>query len=72
MSNKMQTIKANNYPIYFNEKGYEALNYHLKETKYSNIFIIVNPDKIQILNQNCRIYKRKMIRVYLKIFLIHD
>lgn len=38
----MQTIQANNYPIYFNEKGYEALNLHLKENKYSNIFIIVD------------------------------
>ncbi|MBP2282098.1 3-dehydroquinate synthase [Flavobacterium sp. CG_23.5] len=38
----MQTIQANNYPIYFNEKGYEALNLYLKENKYSNIFIIVD------------------------------
>ena len=38
----MQTIQANNYPIYFNEKGYEALNLHLKKNKYSNIFIIVD------------------------------
>src|SRR3970040_2750549 len=38
----MQTIKANNYPIYFNEKGYEALNLYLKENKYSNLFIIVD------------------------------
>jgi 3-dehydroquinate synthase len=38
----MQTIQANNYPIYFNEKGYEALNLHLKETKYSSLFIIVD------------------------------
>jgi 3-dehydroquinate synthase len=38
----MQTIQANSYPIYFNEKGYEALNLHLKENKYSNLFIIVD------------------------------
>jgi 3-dehydroquinate synthase len=38
----MQTIQANNYPIYFNEKGYEGLNLHLKENKYSNLFIIVD------------------------------
>ncbi len=38
----MQTIQANNYPIYFNEKGYEALNLHLKENKYSSLFIIVD------------------------------
>jgi 3-dehydroquinate synthase len=38
----MQTIQANNYPIYFNEKGYEALNLYLKENKYSNLYIIVD------------------------------
>jgi 3-dehydroquinate synthase len=38
----MQTIQASNYPIYFNEKGYEALNLHVKENKYSNLFIIVD------------------------------
>ncbi|TRW99911.1 3-dehydroquinate synthase [Flavobacterium gawalongense] len=38
----MQSIQANNYPIHFNEKGYEALNLHLKENKYSNLFIIVD------------------------------
>ena len=38
----MQTIQANNYPVHFNEKGYEALNSHLKVTKYSNLFIITD------------------------------
>jgi 3-dehydroquinate synthase len=38
----MQSIQANNYPIYFNEKGYVALNLYLKESKYSNLFIIVD------------------------------
>jgi len=38
----MQSIQANNYPIHFNEKGYEALNLHLTENKYSNLFIIVD------------------------------
>lgn len=38
----MQSIQANSYPIHFNEKGYEALNFHLKENKYSNLFIIVD------------------------------
>ncbi len=42
MSNKLASIKANNYQIHFNESGIEALNNHLKETKYSNIFIIVD------------------------------
>jgi 3-dehydroquinate synthase len=40
----MQTIQANNYPIHFNEQAYEALNLHLKENKYSNLFIIVDSD----------------------------
>lgn len=38
----MQPIQANNYPIYFNEKGYEALNKFLKESSYSKLFIIVD------------------------------
>ena len=38
----MQSIQANNYPVYFNQKGYEALNLFLKENKYSNLFIIVD------------------------------
>jgi 3-dehydroquinate synthase len=38
----MQTILANNYPIHFNENGYEALNSFLSESKYSKIFIIVD------------------------------
>jgi 3-dehydroquinate synthase len=38
----MQSIQANSYPIHFNEKGYEALNLHVKENKYSNLFIIVD------------------------------
>ncbi|HEY6142997.1 MAG TPA: 3-dehydroquinate synthase [Flavobacterium sp.] len=38
----MQSIQANNYPIYFNENGYEALNSFLKESKYSTLFIIVD------------------------------
>ena len=38
----MQSIQANSYPIHFNEKGNQALNFHLKENKYSNLFIIVD------------------------------
>jgi 3-dehydroquinate synthase len=38
----MQSIQANNYPIHFNEKAYEALNLYLKENKYSSLFIIVD------------------------------
>ena len=38
----MQSILSTSYPIHFNEKGYEALNQHLKENKYSNLFVIVD------------------------------
>lgn len=38
----MQSIQANNYFVHFNQNAYEALNKHLKENKYSNIFIIVD------------------------------
>ncbi len=42
MSLQSNTIQAVDHPIHFNEKGYEALNIHLKENKYSNLFIIVD------------------------------
>ncbi|AWG22564.1 3-dehydroquinate synthase [Flavobacterium faecale] len=42
MSLQSHTIQAVDHPIHFNEKGYEALNAHLKATKYSNLFIIVD------------------------------
>lgn len=45
----MQSIKANNYPIHFNEIGYQKLNQDLKENKYSNIFIIVDSNT----NEHC-------------------
>jgi 3-dehydroquinate synthase len=38
----MQSIQANNYPVHFNENGYEKLNQHINENKYSNLFIIVD------------------------------
>ncbi len=38
----MQSIQANNYPVHFNETGYERLNEHLKENRYSSIFIIAD------------------------------
>lgn len=40
--NMMQSIQANGYPIHFNENGYEALNKHLAENKYSKLFVIVD------------------------------
>jgi 3-dehydroquinate synthase len=33
---------SQNYPIYFNEQGYEALNLHINSNKYSTVFIIVD------------------------------
>jgi len=38
----MQSIEANGYSIYFNEKGYEAINQILIKNKYSTIFILVD------------------------------
>ncbi|VXA99986.1 3-dehydroquinate synthase [Flavobacterium sp. 9AF] len=38
----MQTIQANNYQVFFNEKGYEYLNNILLPQTYSKIFIIVD------------------------------
>lgn len=42
MTDQLTSIKANDYLIHFNENGIEALNSHLKENKYSNLFIIVD------------------------------
>ncbi|MEZ7514523.1 3-dehydroquinate synthase [Flavobacterium frigidarium] len=49
MSEQLTTIQASNHPIYFNEKGYEALNEHLRNNKYSNLFIIVDSNT----NESC-------------------
>lgn len=38
----MQSIQANNYLVHFNQNAYEALNNHIKENKYSTLFIIVD------------------------------
>ena len=38
----MQSISANGYPIYFSEKGYDALNETLSTQQYSSIFILVD------------------------------
>lgn len=48
----MQTIQANNYPIYFNENAYEAINSYLKENKYSNLFIIVDSNTNELCLPN--------------------
>ena len=38
----MQSIEANGYSIYFNEKGYETIQHLLIENKYSSLFILVD------------------------------
>lgn len=38
----MAFIQANGYPIYFNKNGYEALNAHIADSKYSSVFVIVD------------------------------
>jgi 3-dehydroquinate synthase len=38
----MQPILANNYYIFFNKNGYEALNELINSNKYSSVFIIVD------------------------------
>lgn len=38
----MQSIPANGYPIHFGENGYEFLNNHLSEHKYSSVFIVAD------------------------------
>ena len=45
----MQTIQANNYPIYFNVNAYPALNEYIAKNKFSNIFIIVDSNT----NEHC-------------------
>ncbi len=62
----MQTIIANNYPIHFNKKGYEALNLHLKENKYSKLFIIVD----QNTNEYCALQFLPFLETDLAIEII--
>ena len=38
----MQSIEANGYSIYFNEKGYEAINQIIIQNNYSSLFILVD------------------------------
>jgi 3-dehydroquinate synthase len=42
-------INANNYFIAFKDKGYEALNLNIKESRYSKIFVIVDENT----NEHC-------------------
>lgn len=44
----MQTILANGYSVIFNEEGYKALNNHIFENNYSNIFIIVDSNSNEV------------------------
>lgn len=49
MSKNLNSILANGYPIHFNENAYTALNKHLLENKYSNIFILADSET----NEHC-------------------
>jgi len=42
----MQSIKAIDYQIYFNKNAYTELNYHIKKSNYSNIFILGDANTI--------------------------
>lgn len=44
----MKSITANNAIIHFNENCYTALNQHLKEENFSNIFILVDENTHQL------------------------
>ncbi len=43
----MKTIQTNNYPIYFNEEAYIALNEHLIEKKPSKIIVLTDSNTFQ-------------------------
>jgi 3-dehydroquinate synthase len=45
----MQSIEANGYFIYFNEKGYEEINQIIIQNKYSSLFILVD----EHTNEHC-------------------
>lgn len=45
----MQSIKANNYNVYFKENGYQSLNNLISEKKYSSLFILVDENT----NEHC-------------------
>ena len=62
----MQPIQASNYSIFFNEKGYQALNTHLQKNKYSNIFVIVDSNT----NEKCLNNFLPYIHTDLKIEII--
>lgn len=38
----MQSISTSDYVVHFNEKAYEALNFHLEKANYSKVFILVD------------------------------
>ncbi|WP_396212272.1 3-dehydroquinate synthase [Flavobacterium sp.] len=45
----MQSIEANGYSIYFNEKGYDEINQIIIQNNYSSIFILVD----EHTNEHC-------------------
>ena len=55
----MKEIIAENYSIFFNDNGYDALAYHLKSYNYSKIFIHLdtntNKDCLNVLLSKIKI-----------------
>ncbi|MGK4567909.1 3-dehydroquinate synthase [Flavobacterium sp. 3HN19-14] len=62
----MQPISANGYEIHFNENAYEALNSHLRNNRYSGIFIITDSNT----NENCLPVLLPNLETELKIEII--
>ena len=62
----MQSIQANGYSIYFNEKGYEILSNFIQEKKYSSIFILVDSNS----NEYCLPRLLSFIATEIKIEII--
>jgi 3-dehydroquinate synthase len=62
----MQPIFANNYSIYFNEKGYESLNKFISENNYSSLYLLVDT----LSNKYCFDYFIPFLATNLKIEVI--
>jgi 3-dehydroquinate synthase len=62
----MQSIKANNYSVYFKENGYQSLNNLISEKKYSSLFILVDENT----NEHCLSKFIPNLEVYIPIEII--
>ncbi len=61
-----QSIQASTYAIFFNNKGYEALNIYLQKNRYSNIFVLVDSNS----NDKCLNHFLPYIVTDLKIEIV--